>query len=754
MDSPILDSMNPAQRDAITAVDGPVLVLAGPGSGKTRVLTHRIVYMVQESGIPAHRILAVTFTNKAAGEMRERVEQLIGKENARHLWLGTFHSICVRILRREANLIDFTPDFVIFDRDDQVTLMKQILHDLHLDPQKHPPYGFLDTISFAKNEFILPQNLPIENKGDELKKKVYDVYQQRLRASNAMDFDDLLVYTVRLFQQYPDTLAAYHYRMPYLLVDEFQDTNMVQYELVRLLAGPRRNVFVVGDPDQSIYSFRGADYRNVRRFQQDFDPLTIYLEENYRSHQYVLDAAMAVIRKNVDHIPRNLFSQRKTGSKLEIHEAYNEREESQYILETITDLVKRGEAKLRDFAVMYRLNAQSRVLEEAFIHEGIPYLLVGATRFYGRKEIKDALAYLRVVQNPADEVSLLRIINVPARGIGQSTIDQLRAWAASRGEGLYPALLALAGGEESPLSGRSKAALVRFVEMVEGWRLMRETVSPLDLLDTMLEETNYIDYLKRDRAERREDREENIEELRRVASEHQNQSLGEFLEEIALVAETDNFDRTTNAPTLLTLHAAKGLEFPVVFIIGLEEGLLPYRKAMEDSNPVTREHQLGEERRLMYVGLTRAKDRIYLVYTFKRMMWGQSDISTPSRFLRDIPPEITTGQAGLKPSMQNMFSQPQKQWDTTWEPRRRPDSPSKPNNLITGGNPPPAPQKPQQPTRFKSGQRVVHVKYGEGVVIKSRVHDDIEEVEVLFTQQVGSKRIDGNYLQPLKGEES
>ncbi|MBI5930110.1 MAG: UvrD-helicase domain-containing protein [Chloroflexi bacterium] len=753
MDSVILDSMNPAQKAAITAVDGPVLVLAGPGSGKTRVLTHRIVYMVQEYGIPAHRILAVTFTNKAAGEMRERVEQLIGKEDARHLWLGTFHSICVRILRREANLIDFMPDFVIFDRDDQVTLMKQILQDMHLDAQKHPPYGFLDTISSAKNEFILPQNLPIENKGDEIKKKVYEVYQQRLRASNAMDFDDLLVYTVRLLQQYPDTLAAYHYRIPYLLVDEFQDTNMVQYELVRLLAGPRRNVFVVGDPDQSIYSFRGADYRNVKRFQQDFDPQTIFLEENYRSHQYVLDAAMAVIRKNVDHIPRNLFSQRQTGAKIEIHEAYNEREESQFIVDTITELVKKGKAQLRDFAVMYRLNAQSRVLEEAFIHAGLPYLLVGATRFYGRKEIKDALAYLRVIQNPADEVSLLRIINVPARGIGQSTIDQLRAWAASRGAGIYPALQALARGEESPLSGRSKAALVRFIEMIEGWRLLRETVSPLDLLDTFLEETNYVEYLKRDKSERSDDREENIEELRRVASEHQEQTLSEFLEEIALVAETDNFDRTTNAPTLLTLHAAKGLEFSGVFIIGLEEGLLPYRKAIEDANPVSREHQLGEERRLMYVGLTRAKDRLYLIYTFKRMMWGQSDISTPSRFLRDIPPEITTGHAGLKPSMQNMFTQPQKQWDTTWEPSR--PRTAKPTNLITGGNPPAAPtQKPHQPTRFKSGQRVLHVKYGEGVVIKSRVHDDIEEVEVLFTQQMGSKRIDGNYLQPLKGEES
>lgn len=751
MDSPIFDTMNAAQRDAITAVEGPVLVLAGPGSGKTRVLTHRIVYMVKGCNIPAHRILAVTFTNKAAGEMRERVEQLIGREEARHVWLGTFHSICVRILRREANIIDFTPDFVIFDRDDQLTLMKQILHDLHLDPQKHPPYGFLDAIGVAKNEFILPQNFPIENAGDELKKKIFEVYQQRLRASNAMDFDDLLFYTVRLFQQYPDTLAAYHYRIPYVLIDEFQDTNMVQYELVRLLAGSRRNVFVVGDPDQSIYSFRGADYRNVKRFQQDFDPQTIYLEENYRSHQYVLDAAMAVIRKNADHIPRNLYSQRKTGPKLEIHEAYNEREESQYIVESITEMVQRGQAKLRDFAVMYRLNAQSRVLEEAFVHAGLPYLLVGATRFYGRKEIKDVLAYLRVVQNPADEVSLLRIINVPTRGIGQTTIEQLRAWAGSRGDGLYAALQALASGEDSPLSGRSKAGLVRFVEMVEGWRLMRETISPLDLLDTILDETNYLDFLKRDKSDRGEDREENIEELRRVASEHQNQPLGEFLEEIALVAETDNFDRTSNAPTLLTLHAAKGLEFPVVFIIGLEEGLLPYRKAIEESNPVTREHQLGEERRLMYVGLTRAKERVFLVYTFKRVMWGQSDIATPSRFLRDIPPEITSGHAGLKPSMQNIFSQPQKQWDTTWEPRR---SPAKPANLISGGNPINTTNaKPQPSSRFKSGQRVVHGKYGEGVVIKSRVHDDIEEVEVLFTQQIGSKRIDGNYLQPLAGEE-
>jgi DNA helicase-2/ATP-dependent DNA helicase PcrA len=525
---------------------------------------------------------------------------------------------------------------------------------------------------------------------------------------------------------------------------------MVQYELVRLLAGPRRNVFVVGDPDQSIYSFRGADHRNVRRFQQDFDPAIIFLEENYRSHQYVLDAAMAVIRKNHDHIPRNLFSQRKTGSKIEIHEAYNEREESQYIVDTINNLVSRGKAQLRDFAVMYRLNAQSRVLEEAFVHSGLPYLLVGATRFYGRKEIKDALAYLRVIQNPLDEVSLMRIINVPARGIGQTTIEQLRAWAASRSGGMYSALLALAQGEESPLSGRARGSLVKFIEMLEGWRLIKETVTPLDLLDNVLEDTDYIEFIKRDKSDRGTDREENIEELRRVANEHQDQTLSEFLEEVALVAETDNFDRTTNAPTLLTLHAAKGLEFQAVFIVGLEEGLLPHRRAIEDSNPVSRESQLAEERRLMYVGLTRAKERLYLIYTFKRMMWGMHDISTPSRFLRDIPPEITQGQAGLKPSMQNLFTQPQKQWDTTWEPSRaRPTMPTISNNTATTAKP----KSQALPGRFKTGQRVVHLKYGEGVVIKSRVQDEIEEVEVLFPNQP-VKRIDGNFLQPLQGEES
>ena len=412
MASPILEGMNPAQYAAIAADTGPVLVLAGPGSGKTRVLTHRIAYLIQEQHFPSHRIMAVTFTNKAAREMESRVEDLIG-EHANRVTLGTFHAICARILRVEAEHTRYTRDFVIFDSSDQVALVKQILLANQIDVKTFQPWSVLSQISSAKNELISPKNYPITNYESEIVQRVYEEYVKQLRQSNGRDFDDLLTHTVKLFQEHPPVLERYWRYSNYILIDEFQDTNMAQYELIRLMSSEHGNIFVVGDPDQSIYAFRGADYRNVKRFQEDFDPKTIILDENYRSHQYILDAAMAVIRKNPDHIRRDLFSQRTTGPKIVIHESYNERDEAEYVLNVMQDLSSKGQYQLSDMAVLYRMNAQSRSLEESFLRAGMPYVLVGATHFYRRKEIKDVLAFLRVVHNPQDAVSLNRIINVP-----------------------------------------------------------------------------------------------------------------------------------------------------------------------------------------------------------------------------------------------------------------------------------------------------------------------------------------------------
>lgn len=728
--------MNPRQREAVTADFGPVLVVAGPGSGKTRVLTHRIAYLIEEQGYPSHRILAVTFTNRAAREMRERVDGLVG-EMGKRVTLGTFHNVCGMILRREHEHTAFSRDFVIYDSQDQIALVKKVLIDLGLDSNKHQPWPVLNAISGAKNELIGPEQFPVPNYDAEIARRVYLEYDKRLQASDARDFDDLLTHVVRLFQQHPDVLERYQRYYSYALVDEFQDTNMAQYELIRLLAGEAANIFVVGDPDQSIYAFRGADYRNVKRFQQDFNPATIILEENYRSHQYILDAATAIIRENPEHIRRNLFSQRKTGPKLTIHEAYNERDEAQYVLNAISDLVSSREYKRSEIAVLYRLNAQSRVLEETFVRSGMPYRLVGATAFYGRKEIRDTIAFMRLVNNPLDRVSLDRVINVPPRGIGDKTVEQFYAWADTMPGGVWGALQALVHGDQTPLSGRSRNTLTQFAEMLNRLRLKLDTSNPLELLDAVLEETGYMEYLQRDRTDQGQQRLDNIAEFRRVAYENTEKSLAGFLNEVALVSDVDNLDKgNADAPTFLTLHAAKGLEFPVVFIIGLEEGILPHRRALED------EKEMAEERRLMYVGLTRAKDRVYMIYTFRRMMWGYYDMNMPSRFIGNIPPEITLGGARVpQPPAEHLFYQPK--WETKWEPTntRQTETPKAAK---------PVPARKVAPSRFQKGQQVVHQAFGDGVVINTDSSGDFEIVDVLFKQH-GSKKLDASFLQP-KGE--
>ncbi len=723
--SHLIEGMNPAQAEAISAPEGPVLVIAGPGSGKTRVLTHRIAYLLEEYHVPAAGILAVTFTNKAAREMEDRVSKLVTR-SAHRLTLGTFHSICARILRRESRYTPYQSSFTIYDTSDQRAVMKQILINLQQDPKKVTPASVLAQISSAKNELLSPAEFPVHTYKDQIAQRAYEAYQNTLITSNAMDFDDLLVNTVRLLQDNALVLERYQKHYMHLLVDEFQDTNTAQYELVRLLASGHQRIFVVGDPDQSIYAFRGADYRNVRRFESDFEPIKILLEENYRSHQGILDAATAVIRHNHDHIPRKLYSSRQNGEKIMVHEAYDDRDEADFVVRTITDLTNRGQYAPEDFAVMYRMNAQSRALEESFIQAGLPYVLVGATRFYERKEIKDALAFMRVVYNPHDWVSMARIINVPPRGIGKKTIEDLLAWTNLRDGSVWESLEALhEGNDDSPLNGRAKGSLNKFTDMVYDLLSYAEK-SPMDILDAVMDETGYWDFLHNDQTPQGEERLENLAELKRVAAEDKDLSLGQFLEKVALVADVDTLAKAdTLAPTMLTLHSAKGLEYPVVFIIGMEEGLIPHWRAAQDPE------QMAEERRLIYVGITRAKDRLYLLNAFRRMKWGTYDVSEPSHFLEYLPGDVVEGHVGYNEnSSANSYQE-----ETTWNPYA--------DKIVKL---PAKKKKKKTPGTFRSGQQVIHPKFGEGIVVKSTVMADIEEVEVVFAKH-GQKRIMADFLE-------
>ena len=620
------------------APPGPTLVLAGPGSGKTRVLTHRIAYLVEEMGVKPWQIMAVTFTNKAAREMLDRVERLIG-EMPRGLTMGTFHSTCARILRRETeNLLGYENNFVIFDTDDQKQVIKQALNDLNLDDKRFPPAKMLSGISSAKNELITADIYAATNYIAEVTRRVYTRYQELLVANNAMDFDDLLLNTVLLFDERADILARYQERYQFLLVDEFQDTNTVQYSLLTRLAAGHRNLFAVGDSDQSIYKWRGADFRNINRFRDTYpEAELILLEQNYRSTQIILDAAKAVIRRNSERVDKDLFTDRSGGARIEINEAYNETEEAHTIVATIQRMMTAGH-NAGDFAVMYRTNAQSRAIEEAFLRESMAYKLVGATRFYNRREIKDLIAYLRLVHNPADSVSFQRVINTPTRGIGKKTQDQLRIWGASVGlqPGLATIKLAIDPEVQHPFNSRAIKAIKPFGTLLASWTALKDKVTVGELLATIIDGTGFRDYLQ-DGTDEGEERWLNVMELRNVAGVDKEISLTQFLEQVSLVADVDNLEATQDAPTLLTMHAAKGLEFPVVFITGLEEGVLPHSRALDDAE------ELAEERRLFYVGLTRAMDRLFISHAFRRMSYGQSDMSTPSRFLGDIPDELTTG---------------------------------------------------------------------------------------------------------------
>jgi DNA helicase-2/ATP-dependent DNA helicase PcrA len=706
----ILDGLNEAQRAAVTHGDGPQLILAGPGSGKTRVITHRVAYLVRERRVPPWRILAVTFTNKAAREMRERAERLLG-EDAASVSLGTFHAMCARWLRIDGARVGVNPDFVIYDDADQVSVMKRVLEDLHLDSRRFGPRGVLSTISHAKSELVSQEEYRrrVRDYFEEVVARAWERYEAELHRASGLDFDDLLVQAVRLFSESEPTREKYAGRYLHVLVDEFQDTNVAQYVLARHLASVHGNICVVGDPDQSIYSWRSADIRNILNFERDFPSCTTYLlEQNYRSTQCILDAADAVIVRNPNRKPRRLRTDRGAGAGIHTYDAYSDEEEGEYVAREVARLHGAGR-EYGEMAVMYRTNAQSRALEEAFVRNRIPYRLVGGVRFYQRREIKDLIAYLRLLHNRADDASLLRIVNVPPRGIGDRTIDRVREIAASRGTSLWDACVAAVDGADPALGTRPAAALRAFVHAIE--TLRGKTRGPLPkLLDEVLLVTGYGAYLRTSEPEA-EERLENVGQLRAVMSQYEEIAGGEerdlatFLHDVALVADVDELREGVQAVTLITLHAAKGLEFGVVFMVGMEEGVLPHIRSFDSPD------QMEEERRLAYVGITRAKDLLYLTRAYRRYLMGGQSANPPSRFLKDIPPHLLQHPGG-----------------------------GAPRTYLEAASAPAEDERPKSEHAFRPADRVRHAKFGEGVVVSAQPQGADTEVIVAF-EGVGVKRL-------------
>ncbi len=635
----IYDTLNREQMEATRHVDGPLLILAGAGSGKTRVLTHRIVYLIEEMGVNPWNILAITFTNKAAGEMRERVDQLVGF-GADQIWVSTFHSTCVRILRRFIDKLGFGNNFTIYDTDDQKTVMKGVCKRLNVDTKQLSERTLMGYVSSAKDELISVREYEISAAGDFRKStiaKVYREYQEALRASNALDFDDIIVKTVELFKAQPDVLAYYQDRFKYIMVDEYQDTNTAQFELIRLLADRNRNLCVVGDDDQSIYKFRGANIRNILDFEFHYpEAKVVKLEQNYRSTQNILDAANAVIRNNVGRKAKALWTNQGAGKPVHFRQLENAYEEAEYLADDISRKV-RGGASYGDFAILYRTNAQSRLLEERMVVEGIPYNVVGGVNFYSRAEIKDVLAYLKTIDNGRDEVALRRIINVPKRSIGAASLEKVATYAQSKELTLFDAMCEV---EQIPGLGKAAAKIREFVNMILVLRSGRESYGIVDLISAVMERTAYADYLVSQDEESAEDRLANIDELITKATgyeeTHDEILLSEFLEEIALVTDLDNAEDMDNRVLLMTLHGAKGLEFPYVYLSGMEDGLFPsYVTITSDDNT-----DLEEERRLAYVGITRAMQELTLTCAKSRMIRGETQYNPISRFVREIPQEL------------------------------------------------------------------------------------------------------------------
>ncbi len=710
----MLENLNEPQREAVCHTEGPLLILAGAGSGKTRVLTQRIAYLISK-GVPPWQILAVTFTNKAAGEMKERVEGLIGPA-ANSMWVSTFHSACVRILRQDIGELGFEKNFVVFDTQDQLIIIKNILKEMNLSDKTYHPKALLSSISSAKNELIGVDEYQHQAADHfaRITAEVYKQYQKKLRGNNGLDFDDLIMLTVRLFNEAPAVLEKYQERFRYIMVDEYQDTNHAQYILINLLASKYQNLCVVGDDDQSIYSFRSADIRNILEFERDFPGVkVIKLEQNYRSTKNILHVANEVIKNNRGRKSKNLWTENYEGEKIQLYQADDERDEARFVAEEIAKLTREEGRKFSDFALLYRTNAQSRSFEEAMMGRNIPYRVIGGVRFYERKEIKDILAYLRLVYNPADKVSLGRIINTPKRGIGEASYDRFLYFLEDNN---YTVLEGFEHILEVPsLTSRGIKPLQEFHQLLQSWVSKRDTLSVKDLAEDILQTSGYLMELRNEGTIEAQSRMENLDEFIALTVDFErnsdDKSLAAFLETVALVADIDNYQADSDAVIMMTLHSAKGLEFPAVFLVGLEEGLFPHSRSLLENR------ELEEERRLCYVGITRARQRLYITHANMRTMYGNFNNSIPSRFLMELPKETI-----INIKMQR-------------------------RNLSSGNNIPPRPvagerksvlpsktvaTKASNPDDIQIGCKVNHPKWGVGTIVTKEGAGEEAQVKIAF----------------------
>ncbi|MCI0766284.1 DNA helicase PcrA [Bacillus sp. TL12] len=728
----LLNGLNPEQQKAVQTTNGPLLLMAGAGSGKTRVLTHRIAYLLGEKGVAPWNVLAITFTNKAAREMRERIDTLVGPE-AEDIWISTFHSMCVRILRRDIDRIGINRNFTILDASDQLTVVKKIMKERNIDPKKFDPRSILGGISNAKNELLsadkYAKQISIADPFEKLTSDVYTEYQKRLLKNNSLDFDDLIMTTIQLFDRIPEVLEFYQRKFQYIHVDEYQDTNRAQYILVNKLAARFKNLCVVGDSDQSIYRWRGADISNILSFEKDYENAqVILLEQNYRSSQNILNAANAVIENNSNRKPKKLWTDNQIGSKISYYRAATEKDEAYFVAKKIRDEIQMGNRKYTDFAVLYRTNAQSRMVEEIFLKSNIPYKIVGGIKFYDRKEIKDILAYLRLIANPDDEISFARIINMPKRGIGATSIDKIINYGVQNGISLTAVLDEI---EHVGVSAKITKAVKEFASLLHNWVNMQEYLSVTELVEEVIEKTGYRDMLKNERSLEAEGRLENLDEFLSVTqtfeSQSEDKSLVAFLTDLALVADIDRVDEDPTAGEeviLMTMHSAKGLEFPVVFIIGLEEGVFPHTRSLME------EDEMQEERRLAYVGITRAEEELYLSNAQMRTLFGRTNMNAASRFISEIPTELLESLNETAPKRETFSAKGRTASATTMTTRSR--SPFvRPTAKTTGG----------EQIGWAVGDKASHQKWGVGTVVSVKGEGDAKELDIAFPSPIGIKRL-------------
>lgn len=729
----LLNGLNKEQQEAVKYTEGPLLIMAGAGSGKTRVLTHRIAYLLREKYVAPHNILAITFTNKAAREMRERVHQLVG-QGSEQIWVSTFHSMCVRILRRNIDRIGYSNNFTIIDSSDQLSVMRQLLRELNIDPKNFDPRAMLGQISAAKNELITPETYSerVGNYYERQVAKIYEAYQRTLRKNQSLDFDDLIMETIHLFKRVPEVLAYYQRRFQYIHVDEYQDTNHAQYYLIKLLAEKFENLCVVGDSDQSIYRWRGANIENILTFEKDYpNARVILLEQNYRSTKFILKAANEVIEKNTSRKPKQLWTDNKEGNKLYYYEADTEREEAYFVVDKIKTLIEEENYLPSQIAILYRTNAQSRAIEDALMKSTISYQMVGGTKFYDRKEIKDMVAYLRLITNPNDDLSFERVVNEPKRGIGKTSVDRLRAYAATHDISFYESVKEV---DFTGVTPRAANALAKFGELVDTLRKQQQFLSATDMVEEVLNRTGYEEMLLREQSIESQSRLENLEEFKTVTKdfeatneEAEDQSLVTFLTDLALIADIDAVDEEDpdheDKVTLMTLHAAKGLEFPVVFLVGMEENVFPHSRSMMD------DEEMEEERRLAYVGITRAEEQLYLTHARMRTLYGRTNFNPKSRFITEIPEELLESMGEEQASPFGSFQSFGQRVEKRQQPKRMARSTRTTNR--TGA----------ESETWQSGDKAVHKVWGVGTVVNTKGEGDNMELDIAFPAPTGIKRL-------------